>query len=249
MKIVCWNCNGGLRRKLEALDRLHGDVYVIQECEDPSRSTPDYLKWAENYLWVGTSKNKGIGVFPKNGNRVKQLTWSGSFNLTGINPAHSSATWKTEDLQLFLPFSLNDELTLLGIWTKGSRDEAFRYIGQLWKYIQIHQKDISAEKTILLGDLNSNAQWDKQDRWWSHSGVVKELEHLGLVSLYHSQTGEKQGQETNPTFYLHRKTNRPYHIDYAFMSNDLINSWKLSLGDTNDWISFSDHVPLLISSD
>lgn len=67
MKIVTWNCDGALRNKLEEIDSLGADLLLIQECEDPKNNTKHYRQWAGDYLWVGTSKNKGLGVFPKNG--------------------------------------------------------------------------------------------------------------------------------------------------------------------------------------
>lgn len=79
MKIITWNCNGALRKKLVEIDRLEADILVIQECEDPARSTKRYREWAGDYLWVGESKNKGIGVFPKSDHTVKQLDWSEEF--------------------------------------------------------------------------------------------------------------------------------------------------------------------------
>jgi exonuclease III len=85
MRIVTWNCNGALRKKLVEVDALDADILVIQECEDPTQSTNAYRAWASDYLWVGTSKNKGIGIFPKKGNNIVKLDWSGSFAVKDVD--------------------------------------------------------------------------------------------------------------------------------------------------------------------
>jgi len=66
-----------------------------------------------------------------------------------------------------------------------------------------------------------------------------------MVSLYHAVTGEEQGEESSPTFYLQRDLQKPYHIDYAFSSKDIftMQSNTVSVGSQNEWLEFSDHVP------
>ncbi|TRO25147.1 endonuclease/exonuclease/phosphatase family protein [Ectopseudomonas mendocina] len=228
MRLVSWNCNGAFRKKLNLLEGLNADVFVIQECEDPAQcSDAHYKQWAANHLWVGNNRSKGLGVFARPGILLEPLD---------LNPGN---------LQLFLPLRI-DQITLLAVWTKEAGSPTFKYIGQLYKWLQSHKAHLDTPKAMVVGDLNSNACWDVWDRWWNHSDVVRELEGLGLLSLYHTQTGEPQGGEAQPTFFLHRKPERPYHIDYAFLSEMLMTGARISIGDTEHWLEHSDHLPLVV---
>lgn len=111
MRIVSWNCNGALRKKLDVLLSLQADIYLIQECEDPAHAKSDvYKQWAEGSLWIGSNKNKGMGVFSKN-MRLKALDWP------------------CNNLKLFIPFTINEQLTVLGVWTRQANSPNFQYIG------------------------------------------------------------------------------------------------------------------------
>jgi endonuclease/exonuclease/phosphatase family metal-dependent hydrolase len=117
----------------------------------------------------------------------------------------------------------------------------------MWKYLQAHKDFFKSQKSVIIGDFNSNKRWDKWDRWWNHSDVVSELEELNITSLYHYKLKEEQGSETTPTFYMHRNLNKPYHIDYAFVSKNLINDHHLlEIGNVDKWLSISDHMPVKI---
>ncbi|MBC7619706.1 MAG: endonuclease/exonuclease/phosphatase family protein [Candidatus Saccharibacteria bacterium] len=247
MRIVSWNCNGALRNKVAQLDALDADLLIIQECEDPALASADYRKWAGAYLWKGSNKHKGIGVFPKKGNTVCALDWYRSFSLTGIASAGAATTWTTNDLELFLPFKLNGKETILSVWTKGDDSRVFSYIGQLWKYLCVHQSDLSTPKTLIVGDFNSNTIWDKTDRWWNHSDVVRQLASLGLNSLYHIKTASAHGKEATPTLYLQRNRDKPYHVDYAFASADILPKCDIQIGRADEWLDSSDHMPLTLN--
>lgn len=229
MRIVSWNCNGALRRKLGALEALKADVYVIQECEDPARATDaKYKAWAGNYLWVGTNKNRGLAVFAKAGISLKGIALDAG------------------KLELFIPCLIADRISLLAVWTRHANSPNFRYIGQLWKYLQQHREFLRQKEAVLIGDLNSNTIWDEWDRWWNHSDVVRELEQLGLKSLYHHQRGEEHGKEKSHTFFMYRRKAKPYHIDYTFLSEPILKKAAIELGCPNDWLPHSDHVPLIV---
>jgi endonuclease/exonuclease/phosphatase family metal-dependent hydrolase len=66
--------------------------------------------------------------------------------------------------------------------------------------------------------------------------------------MYHHATGDAQGQECQPTFFLQRKEEKPYHIDYVFAHEERLMSLDIGakIGCRSDWIDFSDHMPLVV---
>jgi len=233
-----------VKKKTHVIDRLNADVLIVQECEDPSQSPEAFRSWAGDYLWKGNNKNKGIGVFARNGHSITPLRWSRTFSITGLSGLSQASTWSTEDLKLFLPFLIDNAITTLAVWTKGSGNMAFGYIGQLWKFLQLHRGDLQTGRCIIAGDFNSNAIWDKPDQWWNHTEVVRELEAIGLHSLYHKQKNQAQGKEKDATFFLYRNPNKAYHIDYIFASEAIAGASRYGSGSVTEFLSVSDHIPI-----
>jgi len=230
MKIITWNCGGAFRKKFHTLEKFDADILVVQECEDPSKIKGEYSDWAENYFWAGKNKNKGIGVFARTQINIKKLEWH------------------DDGLQLFLPCRVNDNFNLIAVWTKQANSPTFKYIGQLWKYLQIHKNSLEKSPCIICGDLNSNVFWDKWDRWWNHSDVVRELEEIGIQSIYHKEFNEAQGAESQPTLFWRKNIEKPYHIDYAFASKKLLSKApSLEVGIHEMWLEHSDHMPLVFT--
>ena len=76
---------------------------------------------------------------------------------------------------------------------------------------------------------------------------MKELEEIDIHSLYHKVMDEEQGQETWPTLFLQRKREKPYHIDYAFVSKPLMAGGSLEVGHPDQWLDISDHMPIVFN--
>jgi exonuclease III len=227
MKIVTWNCGGALRKKVEILQTLKADIYIVQECERPDESQGNsaYGEFCANSLWVGDLHYKGLGIFA-----------TPDISLTRHD-------WPDHGLKYFLPARINDTFELLGMWAHRANSPTFGYIGQLWKYLQFHIDKM--ENVILAGDLNSNVRWDKWDRWWNHSDVVRELDEADIVSLYHLVRKINQGNEPEPTFFLQRNHEKAYHIDFMFASRKIAERVKtFDIGEKEFWLQHSDHLPL-----
>ncbi len=230
MKIVTWNCNGALRKKFDSIKELNADINIIQECENPVKANDKkYQDWASNHLWIGDNKNKGVGVFAKPEIDLKPLYWSNEY--------------KDHSVKYFLPCLVNNDFQLLGVWTHKNNSPNFGYMGQFWKYLQTNLELF--DKIIIAGDFNSNAIWDQWDRWWNHSDVVRILKEKNIKSLYHLNTGEDQGKESVPTFYLQKNEEKPYHIDYFFVSSGFQTPKEFEIEKHVNWIELSDHVPLI----
>ena len=228
MKIVSWNCNGALRKKLNALRELNGDIFIIQECEDPDQCDDlEYKEWAKYSCWIGNRKDRGLGIFSKVDIGLKALNW----------PDYG--------FQLFLPCSTELGFNILGVWTKNSKVRSKAYIGQLWNYLKFNENSLGNPHCIIVGDFNSNKIWDGRYPKGNHSDVVELLRKKGSYSLYHSMVGEEHGKETNSTFFMYRKNKQTYHLDYAFVSQALkVIPTSFELGLAKDWIGISDHLPI-----
>ena len=70
----------------------------------------------------------------------------------------------------------------------------------------------------------------------------------GFHSLYHHTTSEQQGEEMLPTFFLQRKEEKPFHIDYVFAHEKRLDEkrWSAQVGSPSEWLSMSDHMPIIV---
>ena len=226
MKIVSWNANCKFREKYTEVAKLGADIYVIQECENPETSkNAEYREFVKNGFWIGDIPFKGLMVFsPNPGMKLELLNWS------------------TQGYRFFLPIRVNDRFTLVGCWACDP------YIQEFTDFVHAAKKHLDKE-TIILGDLNSNVIFDK-DNYRSgktHSKIVEELREIGLEDIYYLKSGDEQGKEKVPTFYLYRHLDKPFHIDHCFSAPELIKN--MIIHARWQWLALSDHLPIEINGD
>lgn len=84
----------------------------------------------------------------------------------------------------------------------------------------------------------------------SHSAAVTRLRKLGLESAYHVCFKRPHGTERNPTHWHRKNTKTAYHIDYVFLGQRLLLKLeKVIVGRSHNWLSVSDHAPVLVELD
>lgn len=220
-----------LRNKWSKLVEQDADIFVIQECAHDDISNIKMSHGLEG-AWMGANKHKGLGLLVRHPYKVDRfedtgLTWIGSAKISG-----------PESFQLF------------PVWTGvPKQDRSQRYIRQIHHLIDRLEQEPSRSSTIVVGDFNSNTIWDKEHGDRSHSKAVERLRAMGITSSYHLDANVEHGSENKiaPTIYFRRNRAMPYHIDYCFASNDLQSRRQsVSIGQCDEWLEFSDHMPLTV---
>ena len=230
MKIRTWNCARGFAKKAARIFSGSPDIVVIQEC---SKKSTEVLV-PEGYVgqWAGDNLNIGLGVFHKRGWQLRPLAESKEMNPKWIVPFEVSGP---------------ENFTLIAVWAcevKSNKRES--YVGQIHRGLEEHPEWFGNGPTIMAGDFNSNAVFDKNRRERNHTSMVGELKNRGLVSAYHAFNKEEHGCETELTFYLNRKVAKSFHLDYIFMPDIWRKGMRFEVGRHSDWLSYSDHCPLTL---
>jgi len=230
MKLIAWNCQGAFRKKAKYIADYKPDIAIISECEHPDRlHFENDTEPPTSYLWFGDNQVKGIGIFSYSG---------ANFELyEGYDPSIRYCI----PIRVFGRWNFN----LIAIWAMNHADRRLSYIGQIYSAVEKYADFIKPDETVLLGDWNSNKQWDDFARHGNHSQVVAKLAAKGITSVYHAYFQEPFGEETIDTFYLYRKRGKGYHMDYCFVPETWLERLKVcSVGSFDDWSSFSDHSPI-----
>ena len=238
MRIVSWNANGKFVKNYPAILKKEADIYVIQECTNPSISDcEDYVELGSEYYWVnwvGDDKypDYGLGIIAKKDIKI---------DLVDLD---------NKGLRYFIPVRVKDEFNLLGVWTNPDMEgnKSIYYPKEITKYYEAHKDSgFFNEDMIICGDFNCDVNLTDKRHAKNVFEMIEKLSEKGLVDAYHDLRDEKQGEESEPTFYWQYNSKQPYHLDRVFAAHCRVKD--LQIGDGNEWLELSDHMPLVFEID
>lgn len=234
MNIVSWNCNMAFRKKASKISHFYPDLAIISECEAPAKLNFSNLSIEpKNKIWVGENLSKGIGVFAYSDLEL------------------SVHEFYDPQIKFVIPIQVSgkENFNLIVVWAMDNKENPpHRYIGQVWLGLQKY-KHLLDGSVLITGDFNWNVIWDESSNLAGNlTQIIKFLKSKGISSLYHQYFNEEFGHETQPTLYMYRKKEKPYHIDYCFGSGDFTKRLKLlEVGNYEFWHRWSDHTPIFCS--
>ena len=234
MKIISWNANGKFEKNFKIMLEKKADIYVIQECTNPKTSnSEDYVKLDDEYYWVkwvGDEKTPdyGLGIFAKNEVDIEICDLD------------------NKGLRYFIPVTVKDEFNLLCVWTnpdmKGRK--VAHYPKEITKYYEAHKDSgFFNEDLIICGDFNCDKRVLNNAHKKNVDEMIDKLSEINLIDVYHARNREDEGKESIPTFYMNYNLNKPYHLDHVFATQGKVKCLKI--GDPDEWIELSDHMPLI----
>lgn len=227
MRLIAWNANLNNRpRSLEEtaslLAPLEPDVLVLSEVAAPREGNPLSASWIPGGrpgLAVIVAPGLTIHPHPADNDAPPCV---GAFSIRGRIAFDLVAVWPVVTTK----FPTYDQV--------------------LTATVDLFEGVLTSDHAILAGDFNSNT-WVTSQRS-SHPRLVSRLRSLGLVSVYHHLTGEAHGEEATPTYLHGHDPSKPFHLDYCFVSEAILQGSALEILQGDDWNQASDHYPLVLDA-
>jgi len=222
------------RKKATKLVELCPDVVIIPECESPARLTfSNSSLEPKDKIWIGENTSKGMGIFSYSDLKLK------------VHEAYDPKFRYVVPIRV----SGKENFDLIAVWAMDNKEYLpQRYIGQVWLALQKYEHLLHGS-VLIAGDFNWNKIWDASRNIAGNlTTMIEFLKAKGISSLYHQFFRESFGQETQPTWYMYRHVEKPYHIDYCFGSSDFADRLQMvEVGRHETWHQWSDHAPIICS--
>lgn len=222
-----------LHQKFERLCSLRPDVAVVQECADPD-GPKGWRPDCAAYDWIGFNPVKGLGIFT-----------FGDLTLT------RHAGYST-DYALYLPMAVAGwcRFNLLGLWAADPRKIPAGATNDPVTALQAYRPFLMAGPALVAGDFNRLPQQMSVRRRGPGSSVLDALAEAGLTNADYAMSDASGQAALRRTHFHQRKFSRGFVVDYIFIP--VAETARLSafeVCDPHDWITWSDHVPLVAEFD
>jgi endonuclease/exonuclease/phosphatase family metal-dependent hydrolase len=102
-----------------------------------------------------------------------------------------------------------------------------------------------ADLSEISGDFNNSVFSDKPKGRTKLATSWTMMESRGFVSAYHVHHPCERGAEPHPILWWIRNIDKPYHIDYTFVSRPEAIA-AVTVGSHADWLAHSDHSPMTV---
>ena len=152
-------------------------------------------------------------------------------------------------LRYFIPVNVNDEFNLLAVWTNPNKKsaDASKYPVELLEYYELHKNSELFDRDIIIcGDFNCDVRLKGAHAKKVYL-LIEKFNEKGLTDTYHYLNNEKQGEESEATFFMYRHLDKPFHLDHVFASPGFVKN--LEIQDSKKWTQFSDHIPIVFEID
>ena len=217
------------RKKYACLLPFAADIVSIQECEHIDKLADEWLQQYPYHHWVGKNEHKGLALFAKEPFEI---------------------TYRYDDFSIYFR-TLHSDIFGLALWVQDNKvDRQLRYVGGLNYLLEQTQQHIRFDKRcVLFGDLNASVVFDKKSRklFGNFADFQQRMGVMSLHSVYHKLHQQSYGNETDPTFYLYRHLDKPYHFDYVYASTDIMQAvTACEIGMPEDFLGYSDHMPMMV---
>ena len=227
MRIITWNCAGKFREKYSYIIEYKPDIFIIQECE---YSVCDTISnsYGYKYLWYGDKIDyKGLSLF--------------------FNPDYTIHVSKkfSFNYKIIIPLVVETEINfnIMPVWTLSEPGRSYNI--QLEEAIVYYSKYLEENYSLIIGDFN--APFSAGNKYNFIKEINASLNKIDIYSLYHEFYKFNIGHHKHSTFFSRRKKEHPNMLDYCYGSSFFIDKIKdLHIGDYDNWIRLSDHMPIII---
>lgn len=192
-------------------------------------ASTDQITMPEGYEmdWFGSPnlKKKGLGIIWKKEHACEVPEW--------FNP----------EFKYVKPYLFDGKFLVLAFWpTKAENCSKMTYPKIAYEALKYYKTQLMNHDSVIAGDFNCFPGQSEENSSASMRLIWDFLVDKGFVSAYHKTTGELLGQESRKTFFMHRKEDKGYFLDYIFTNRPIV-SYELGEFDR----TYSDHVRQSVS--